>query len=164
MGLSDLIISTHIIGIKELEHEIQPFLRKWQDKVRFCQSRSFGNWGGLVDKNGVTPLNPIPENRYPCLMVWYTLKILSDGTVWKCFIDPYDGSPVGDLHHQDIYQVWCGQELNNIRADMLAGNWDLYSMCQNCMVWSLFPDVWYRNPEVRVGLSIPGAQTKRVFG
>ncbi|MGQ9628964.1 MAG: radical SAM/SPASM domain-containing protein [bacterium] len=143
-GARHLKIAAHIIGIKELESEFDLFLNTWKGIVDQVSVRSYGNWGGLVNNNGCTPLAPPPEERYPCLWPWYSMKIASNGDVEYCFIQTFsDEPPVGNIREAKLEDIWKGERLNEIRRLFLEGKLDRFPLCKNCSCWSLFPNVWY---------------------
>ena len=147
-GAKHLKIYTHIIGIKELEHEFDTFLESWSEVVDLAYVRTFGNWAGLVDENTVTPAThqKIPRKRYPCVWPWYATKIEPNGDISKCFIHiTGDKNPLGNIMTQDLVEIWSGAEINKLRKLHLRGDLDGVEHCPNCMVWSLFPNFWERD-------------------
>ncbi len=142
-----LQIQTHIIGLKELEHEFDSFTRRWQGIVDYAYVRSYGNWAGLVDNNGVTPATrqSIPEERYPCSWLWYATKIEPSGDVSKCFVHVVgDKNPIGNIMQNDFADIWRGERMLRLRRMHLEERWDELEFCKDCMVWSLFPKFWKR--------------------
>jgi radical SAM protein with 4Fe4S-binding SPASM domain len=148
-GGKHLKIQTHIIGIKELEHEFQGFLDRWTGVVDNVQVRQYGNWAGRVDDN-VTTLEEdvLPEFRYPCAWLWYATKIEPNGDVVKCHQhtigDDETGERLGNLLEQDFEEIWQGEAIRRARELHLSGKADALKYCGSCQVWSLFYDVWER--------------------
>lgn len=142
-----LTIQTHIIGIKELEHEFESFLARWKNIVDLPYVRLYGNWAGLVDCNGISPATrqKIPNERYPCGWLWYATKIEPNGDVSKCFVHVVgDKEPVGNIMLNHFLDIWHGDRVNSIRRAHLEERWDELEFCKNCIVWSLFPKFWER--------------------
>ncbi|CAA7617725.1 radical SAM/SPASM domain-containing protein [Magnetospirillum sp. SS-4] len=148
-GGTHLRIQTHIIGIKELEHEFQPFLDRWTGVVDRVQVRPYGNWAGRVDPN-VTPLEEetVPALRYPCAWLWYCTKIVPNGDVVKCHQHITGNDPVehrmGNILEQDFEDIWHGDALRIAREKHLTDRAEDLPYCKDCQVWSLFWDVWER--------------------
>jgi len=143
-----LSITTHIIGIKELAHEFDAFLKRWSPLVDQAYIRSYGNWAGMVDNNGVSPAEKqsIPHQRYPCAWLWYATKIEPNGDVSKCFIHiTGDKNPLDNILTQDFISIWQGQAMNRLRELHLQNQYHMADFCQNCIVWSLFPKFWNKN-------------------
>ena len=148
-GGKHLRIQTHIIGIKELEHEFQPFLDRWKGVVDGVQVRAYGNWAGRVDPN-VTPLEEevLPPLRYPCAWLWYCTKIEPNGDVVKCHQHTIGDDPtherLGNLLEEDFVAIWQGEALRAAREKHLTDRAEDLIYCKDCQVWSLFWDVWSR--------------------
>jgi radical SAM protein with 4Fe4S-binding SPASM domain len=147
MGAKHLKITTHIIGIKELAHEFDSFIKRWENIVDLVNVRNYGNWGGLVNENSVTPAEKqeIPEERYPCAWLWYATKIEPNGDVSKCFIHVTgDKDPLGNIMDQSFESIWKGEKLRILREKHCLNKYNEIEFCENCIVWSLFPKFWYR--------------------
>lgn len=145
-GANHLKITTHIIGVKELEHEFESFVARWNGIVDLVRVRSYGNWAGMVDENGVTPatIQNIPDDRYPCAWLWYSSKISANGDVLKCFVDDADAvhESIGNIMEQDFESIWRGATMRSLRTKHLSGKAADIRHCGTCMVWSLFPNFW----------------------
>lgn len=146
-GAKHLRITTHIIGIKELSHEFDIFIKRWKGIVDSAVIRNYGNWAGMVNNNGVSPAQEqnIPIDRYPCVWLWYATKIEPDGDVSKCFIHVTgDKNPLGNIMHQSFKSIWNGEKMKILREKHCKNRYDEVAFCENCIVWSLFPKFWER--------------------
>jgi len=144
-----LRITTHIIGIQELAHEFDLFLERWSKIVDFAYVRNYGNWAGMVDGHGVRPAQrqPLPEERYPCVWLWYATKIEPNGDVSKCFIHVTgDKDPLGNILTQDFMSIWHGEKLQRLRNLHCENLTNVIEYCPSCIVWSLFPHFWEKSP------------------
>lgn len=140
-----LKITCHIIGIKELEHEFDSFVKTWESIVDYAGVRTYGNWAGMVDDNGVTASETqnIPTDRYPCAWLWYATKIEPNGDVSKCFIHVTgDDNPLGNIMEEDFIDIWKGKKINTLRDSHKKNDICNIEHCENCIVWSLFPKFW----------------------
>ena len=147
-----LKIQTHIMGLKEQEHEFEPFVAKWSKIVDQAIVRDYGNWAGRVDDNGITPVTAnedLPQDRYPCAWLWYCTKIEPDGNVIKCFQhgvgDEKNPDVIGNIMDESFEDIWKGQKMRAYREAHLKNQYDDCSLCGNCQVWSLFYDVWEKD-------------------
>lgn len=141
-----LKITTHIIGIKELSREFDDFIRRWSGITDDATVRNYGNWAGMVDRNEVTPAEgqKIPSKRYPCIWLWYATKIEPNGDVSKCFVHVTgDRDPLGNILKQGFESIWKGEKLRRLRELHCDNRYDSVELCKDCIVWSLFPDVWF---------------------
>ncbi len=142
------IITTHIIGVKENEHDFEEFVTFWQQYLPDGVSiRTFGNWGGLVD-GLVTPLDNWSHidwnNRYPCLNPFSAIKIMSNGDYYACYLDAYSRQPrFGNIMEVDIATIWHTAYKEHREKKHLAGDFQT-RLCGKCMVWALFPNLFER--------------------
>ena len=146
-----LKITTHIIGISQLAHEFEPFVKRWSPLVDAAAVRPFGNWAGMVDSNDVTPAEAqeIPEERYPCAWLWYATKIEPNGDVSKCFIHVTgDDDPLGNIMEKSFESIWSGEKMARLREMHCRNRFGEVDLCQKCIVWSLFPNFWKRRRNI----------------
>jgi len=147
-GGKHLNIQTHIIGVRELEHEFDDFVEKWSGIVDQAVVREYGNWGGRTDHNEVTPAKEeeIPAERYPCAWPWYATKIEPNGDVVKChqhtIAEKGDNERLGSLLEDDFLSIWQGENMRRVRNKLLKNDHEGLGYCKDCNVWSLFYDVW----------------------
>jgi radical SAM protein with 4Fe4S-binding SPASM domain len=149
-GGHHLKITTHIIGIQELATEFDTFIARCSPVVDHAYVRTFGNWAGLVDDNGVTPYEkqPIPEVRYPCAWLWYAAKIQPNGDVSKCFVHVTgDANPLGNIMKERLSSIWHGENMGRLREQHCTNDLTKIEHCPDCIVWSLFPHFWIRCPD-----------------
>jgi len=142
-----LLITTHIIGIKELQHEFDPFVKRWSAVVDYATVRKYGNWAGLVDDNEVSPAEgqEVPQERYPCAWLVYATKIEPNGDVSKCFVHVTgDDNPLGNIMEQNFESIWKGGRMKKLREMHCNNQYGEIEFCGNCMIWSLFPNFWNR--------------------
>lgn len=145
LGADHLWITTHIIGIKELSHEFTAFVNRWHGIADVATVRTYGNWAGMVDDNGISPAEHqnIPADRYPCAWLWYATKIEPNGDVSKCFIHVTgDKNPLGNIMKSSFEDIWHGEKIRKVRELHQSGLYNEVEHCQNCIVWSLFPNFW----------------------
>lgn len=141
-------IVTHIIGVRELQHEYENFISRWKGKVDQVYIRGYGNWGGKVDGNGLTSIHPLPAERYPCVSLFGSLEILANGLAYKCYLHGIPGAQtsgiVGNVLEQDIRTIWTGPEMERIRSYHLRGEYHKIAFCRDCIGWGLVPNIWHR--------------------
>lgn len=139
-------ITTHILEIEELRGEFLPFVKRWDGRADHVHIRGYGNWGGMVDRNGLHGLHPVPEKRYPCVSLFCSLEVLSDGRACKCFLHGVPGAEdfgcVGSLLDRSVQEIWKGAEMQRFREMHFQGRFDELHHCKDCRCWSLFPNIW----------------------
>jgi radical SAM protein with 4Fe4S-binding SPASM domain len=151
LGSTTPLVRTHMIQMKEMEHEFDSFLGRWKGIVEEVNIRPLGNWGGLIRNKGCTPMWDVKSERYPCPWPWYASKILSNGDVMGCFSQIFGETPaLGNIRQDSLLDIWHGRAMSSFRG-MLMNNREeeMNSICRNCTGWSLFPDPWYIKEEIQ---------------
>lgn len=134
----DKIKSSTKIRVKIMEfddvcpEEIDIFYEKWSSIADEVQVTGIHNWSGSIDVN-VT--DEKASHRYPCALLWYMLAINSNGKVSICNVDWDYSGVVGNIHSQDIKNIWNSESIKNIRRAHLNGEWDCPQVCRECVVW-----------------------------
>lgn len=156
LGSASKII-THIIEVDELKDEFLPFVQRWDGKADQVYIRGFGNWGGMVDRNRLHGMHPVPENRYPCVTLFCSIEILSDAEAYKCFLhgvpDAEKSGFLGSLKERTIEDIWKGPEFRFYREMHMEGRFDEIPFCRDCRCWALFPNIWQNNADLHGALS-----------
>ncbi len=68
----------------------------------------------------------------PCTFPWFALVVFWDGTVVTCPQDFYGAYPVGNVRDAPLREIWNGEPLRRLRADMLARRVEGYRACVDC--------------------------------
>jgi radical SAM protein with 4Fe4S-binding SPASM domain len=145
-GLTHPIVQTHIIELEEFRNEIDTFKKSWANVVDHVDARHLGNWGGLIDENGVTPMWTPPPVRYPCAWPFFATKVMPNGDVHKCHVHFLSGaSGVGNVLEKPIAEIWEDAPLKKVRQRQLDGEFSAEPMCLKCNVWALFPNIWKKS-------------------
>jgi radical SAM protein with 4Fe4S-binding SPASM domain len=69
------------------------------------------------------------------------LVVATDGTVYPCCVDYGQTMKVGDITKSALGQIWKGDNIENLRADLKKGKFKS-SACKNCTSW-----MGYDNPK-----------------
>jgi len=104
------------VAVRELQenaHEIEKFIAYWNKilkKPDFVMSILYDSWGGHENQEHSTW--SVPDKRLPCLKLWNTLIILTDGRVITCE-GRWDAQRViGDIKISSIREIWHNNEYN----------------------------------------------------
>ncbi len=62
------------------------------------------------------------------------LVVASSGLVYPCCIDLHETMPVGDVRKQSLLEIWNGEPMQKLRAELRAGKYASES-CKNCQSW-----------------------------
>lgn len=105
------------------------FVRRFEglplDEVRIKEPH---NWAGTVREGAGAD----PRTFVPCTFPWFALVVFWDGMVVTCPQDFYGAYPVGNATNSSLREIWNGEPLQRLRADMLARNVSGYKACVGC--------------------------------
>lgn len=104
--------------------------------------RNTHNYSGPIKNNYTSKF--MNCNRYPCYHLWYSPAISWDGKVFLCCSDWNYSEVLGDIHAQSLSEIWRGERLKAVRSLHLLGKYDKVSLCKECNVWSLYPDIFFK--------------------
>jgi MoaA/NifB/PqqE/SkfB family radical SAM enzyme len=84
---------------------------------------NFNNRGGLTDSIG---------NRRPCWLPMYKAFIDWNGDLGLCCNDWSRKQTFGNIHSNDISELWMSEDFVLVRKQLLEGKRDMMSSCTNC--------------------------------
>lgn len=62
------------------------------------------------------------------------IVVASSGLCYPCCIDLHETMPVGDVRKQSLLEVWNGEPMRKLRAELRAGQYTS-DACKNCVSW-----------------------------
>ena len=129
---SKLQIVVQMVRMPGNAHEVDDFRRFWSAVPGVDQVRVKEDETNLVQ----------PENRRPgatkmrrCHYLWRgPMYVKHDGRVYPC-CQSYglDGSPVGDLRHQSLEEIFDSPDMRHLRQLHAAGRGAEVEMCSRCL-------------------------------
>jgi len=133
LGRENPFVKVQILGtLHQLADSVPEFLRAWQGRVDGVKVDRFTTWGGGVD--GRLGAVVVPERRWPCQYLWYTMAVNWDGRVSRCVYDWRVDEPVGDAGRESLAAIWNGPRFAALRAAHLAGEYP--GICAACSNWA----------------------------
>jgi len=67
-----------------------------------------------------------------CPLLWFSLAVECDGQVSACLINDDDSLMVGDLHTNDVVEIWNSEAYRHLRASVPRAPENGRSFCQKC--------------------------------
>lgn len=127
---------------QESNYEEWPvFERFWRERLApddRVNYHNIHNWGGQL--NGFRPVHQTLETALPCIALWSSMVIFSNGDVPLCTIDYNNSYPTGQVRDHTIAEVWRSEVIKERRALHLDGRKACISLCADCNVWDEPPD------------------------
>lgn len=74
--------------------------------------------------------------KLPCIRLWYTMSILSDGTVVPCCTDFTGRVKLGNIKEKTLREIWNGAPFRAFRRRMIEGHSGEIPLCAGCGVLS----------------------------
>lgn len=62
------------------------------------------------------------------------IVVSSSGLAYPCCIDLHEEMPVGDVNRQSLLEIWSGEPMKKLRAELRAGTMKSEA-CKNCQSW-----------------------------
>lgn len=141
-----------ILQNKNCEHKSQEFLKYWiekVDKVKFHQLTEYELVNGVMRAKYQNSFRGESQSRYPCSIPWKVLFILPDLKVTFCCnsMSEYALSNsnskvsgikhyVGDLSRENLDDIWKGEDMLELRRELLSGKFTVFDICQHCPNWA----------------------------
>lgn len=130
------ITSVAIRELKENAHELAKFAAHWNKILRkpdFVMSIRYDSWGGYESREH--DIYEVPTKRLPCMKLWNTAIILTDGRLVTCNA-MFDGQVVmGNTNTSSIREIWNGQKYYDVRQKHVEGRFDEVNICADCGDW-----------------------------
>lgn len=128
---SNTKIQVQIINLKSYKNmnkEIELFKEFWQNYNVSIAIWEELTWGEFHDKSKIA-------YRYPCLSLWNTLEINSDGSVSVCCMDWKHQLTIGSINNNTIYNLFSSEEIRRLRSIHLIDSGNSIDACRKCNYW-----------------------------
>ncbi len=149
MKLTKPFIQTFILEYEEVQKQIDSFIDRWDGKVDKAFVRPLLKRAMTIE--GMTPLYDFSPTckRRPCMQPWYSTTIDSKGNVKPCYTyhwhsEAWDFS-FGNVNDAPLTEIWKSPEFVEFRRKHLAMEFDDLPVCQRCIAWNDYTDVWKEN-------------------
>ena len=118
--------------------EVQKFIQDWDpysDNVFIIDAH---DWAGQAE----VELQELADGqRWPCVYIWKSMTILSNGEVTLCCMDIKGRESIGNAKESSLREIWTSMAMKRIRQahrDHKYGKVDLCKGCSLNRMWSLY--------------------------
>lgn len=120
-------------------HEFTEFKSYWEQYLGL-QDGAYGklvsNWTNwLPDYKLPSGLDFTQLNSEPCISLWGSFPILSDGKVPLCCTDFNAKAYLGDVNVSSIREIWQGDAARRLRELHMTRGRAAVGICNDCFVW-----------------------------
>lgn len=120
-------------------HEFKPLSEYWKpyfgphDGV---YGKLISSWASWMDGYALPEgHDPSRLNTSPCISLWGTLPIFSDGRVPICCTDFNAKVTLGDVNQSTIREIWQGSVMSKLRDMHIEQGRATVETCNDCFVW-----------------------------
>lgn len=134
-GLSYPIVRLSFIRMSLNEHEVEPFVNFWKDKVNHIAIQEYINPGKLQDNSLKSSSSEFKEKpkKFVCTQLFQRLVIRWDGTIMPCCVDYENALALGNAHTMTLKEAWRSKKLQALRDIHLAGKFETIPACKLCI-------------------------------
>ncbi len=118
-------------------HEAKDFEAYWQKKVDIVEFQNIQVLEGLTEH--LPPCGAEPYAGFACNSPWQQLVIRGNGDVLPCCSFYGAELVLGNIRSQTLHELWHGKMMNELRAGLAEGRYDL-TPCRRCA------KTFYRQP------------------
>lgn len=143
-------VTLQLLKVKKTESEIEKFKNFWKPLLGRNDEifiKPLLNWGGTVDIKDIQ----VRENgdRYPCPSLWNSgVIILADGNVYACCAAQSTRGKsdllLGNVQEKSLSEIKSENKMKDIQKKHLRGQWNEYSDCVKCDMWSFNENIWFK--------------------
>lgn len=102
---------------------------RYVDKIQFRVWLQYGKMGATEDRRSLM------AEREPCPYPFERINMDSQGRFHLCAFDIDHKSDFGSLMGRPLKEIWRDPELDNIREQLLARQFDAIPLCSECTDW-----------------------------
>jgi radical SAM protein with 4Fe4S-binding SPASM domain len=130
-GVNSLIINDYDRNPKVQElvnvHKCVSIRDHYDDGTDRIEEYNFTNRAGMLFKTETVSTNPCYLPAYKMMLDW-------DGTFMLCSHDWHKKEKYGNIHTQDIADIWNSEKLKHTRRELIKGNRYLFESCKQCNI------------------------------
>ena len=133
---SKMTIRIRMVVMEENQSEVKEWMRFWKSKV--CKhDRVYAmpkhTWGNQIENEKNKDI--AKYSKVPCVSLFSTLILKSDGRVPLCGADYNARHIMGNFGKQSVEEIWNGKKFTNLRHAHAAKNRNSIDMCCGCHIW-----------------------------
>ncbi len=129
-GLKKPKIIVQMIDQKQSHEELMSFIHYWRSRADGVRISTYLSPDGKP--NDKRRAQNTPKTIFPCPKLWQRLTIAWDGTVYPCIGDNACRSPLGNVKETNIYDLWHGDVLKDLREKHKRFKADDVEICRHC--------------------------------
>jgi len=129
-GIKNPTIIVQMIDMKQNHDELTSFIDYWRVRVNKVRVATYQSPDG--SPNDANRARNAPDIFFPCSHLWQRLVVAWDGTVYSCIGDNACRSPIGDIHHNSLHELWHGEKMSYLRSQHKKLEISDIETCSHC--------------------------------
>lgn len=122
------------VKMKSNEHELEDFVRFWQDKVDYIAVQEYNSpFPQNVSYSELAADGRDVNANFRCTQPWFRMVILSDGSIMPCCLLGYSKRlTTGNAVTESVYDVWNAPRVKALRKIHKDGEYWKNPVCRLC--------------------------------
>lgn len=126
----EMPIKIRLVEMPENKNELQDWMTYWTERIGEHDTAEIRQYAAKT----AGKINESAGN-YPCVSVFSTLTVRSNGIVNLCCGDLTGSMNLGNLNENSILDIWHSEQFESIRNLHLEGKRNKISLCNGCDIW-----------------------------
>ncbi|OGW73871.1 MAG: hypothetical protein A2484_01410, partial [Nitrospirae bacterium RIFOXYC2_FULL_44_7] len=121
-----------MVYMKKNMQEVNHFLKYWKNKkIGMSRLKPLLTLDPSSLYMNALPLRNVKDK--PCIQLWKSMVICSDGTVVPCCNDYDKIHPLGDMNKDEIRTIWNNQNAKELRTRHILNSRKSVELCSRCL-------------------------------
>ncbi len=130
---TDSIVVPAMTKTRSTLADMEPFYDQWRRAGALSIIFGYDYYCGYSEDKSV--MNMCPPSRSRCNSLFRDMMILADGDLVLCRQDYAGQMRIGNVVTGTAIELWHSQQVEQVRNDHLAGDYDRCEMCGKCRQW-----------------------------
>jgi|TARA_B110000008_G_scaffold142526_1_gene144187 radical SAM protein with 4Fe4S-binding SPASM domain len=131
-GLKLPQVGVNFVKMSMNQHELEPFLERWENVVDFVVVQDFMKPDIEGDYQELDITNRPSVENFRCTQPWQRLYIRGNGDVTVCCAQFNSYLVIGNIHKDSLYDLWNSEQSKEFRAMHKEGRYYENPICLAC--------------------------------
>ena len=125
-------VGVNFVKMSINQHEVEPFLKRWEDVVDFIVIQDFMRPDIEQDYQELDIANRPSVDNFRCTQPWQRLYIRGNGDVTVCCAQFNSYLVIGNINKDSLYDLWNSEKSQEFRAMHKEGRYYENPICLAC--------------------------------
>jgi sulfatase maturation enzyme AslB (radical SAM superfamily) len=131
-----MTIRIRMVLVDSNKHELDEWMAFWKSKIGpndKLYAKPAHSWGNQLHAEAESKIAYFADK--PCVSVFSSLVMHSDGMIGICGVDYNVKQPMGDFKKQSVQEIWQGEGFIKVRELHATKRRNEIPMCRGCDIW-----------------------------